>query len=208
MIDNLFLKIREGVNKTGVALIRREHFFMILMGGIVGAAVGSGAIGFRGLIDLVAQFGWGVLAQMEGSDLLTMAVSAPFWVKVLVPAGGGLIVGLIISFVAQEAKGHGVPEVIEAVALRDGRMSSRMVLGDAFASATCIGSGGSVGVHGPIVLIGSGIGSAIGKLVKISGARLRILVACGAAAGIAATFNAPMAGALFSLEIILRSFLQ
>ncbi len=206
MIDNLFLKIRQGLGRTWLAVTRNEQFFMILMGGIVGAAVGYGAIGFRGLIDLVAQFGWGVLARVEGSDLLRMAVSAPFWVKVLVPAGGGLIVGLIIFFIAQEAKGHGVPEVIEAVALRDGRMSSRMVLGDAFASATCIGSGGSVGVHGPIVLIGSGIGSAIGRSVKMAGWRLRTLVACGAAGGIAATFNAPMAGALFSLEIILSEF--
>jgi CIC family chloride channel protein len=206
MIRGLFLKLRHGVSNTGIALIRREHFFMIVMGAIVGGAVGYGAIGFRGLIDVVAELGWGLLAGLDGRDLLEMALSAPSWVKVLVPAAGGLIVGLIICFVSQEAKGHGVPEVIEAVALRDGRMSSRMVLGDAFASATCIGSGGSVGVHGPIVLIGSGIGSAIGRVAKMKGGRLRTLVACGAAGGIAATFNAPMAGALFSLEIILTEF--
>ena len=205
-MDGLLLKIRDGVSRTGITLMRREHFFMILMGAIVGGAVGCGAIGFRGLIGVVAQFGWGFLARLEGRDLLEMALAAPFWVKVLIPAAGGLIVGLIISFVAQEAKGHGVPEVIEAVALRDGRMSSRMVLGDAFASATCIGSGGSAGVHGPIVLIGSAIGSGIGRVAKMAGGRLRTLVACGAAGGIAATFNAPMAGALFSLEIILSEF--
>ena len=205
-MDGLLLKIREGVNKSGITLIRREHFFMILMGAIVGGAVGYGAIGFRGLIGVVVQFGWGFLAQLEGRDLLEMALAVPFWVKVLIPTAGGLIVGFIISFVAQEAKGHGVPEVIEAVALRDGRMSSRMVLGDAFASATCIGSGGSVGVHGPIVLIGSAIGSGLGRVAKMAGGRLRTLVACGAAGGIAATFNAPMAGTLFSLEIILGEF--
>jgi CIC family chloride channel protein len=92
---------------------------------------------------------------------------------------------------------------MESVALKDGRMRTRIVFAKAFASAICIGSGGSVGREGPIVQIGSAMGSAIGKLVKISAARLRILVACGAAAGIAATFNAPMAGALFSMEIIL-----
>jgi CIC family chloride channel protein len=206
MMDGLFLKMRDGVSKTGISLIPREHFFMILMGAIVGGAVGYGAIGFRGLIGVVAQSGWGLLAGLEGRDLFEMALAAPLWVKVLMPAAGGLIVGLIISFVSQEAKGHGVPEVIEAVALRDGRMSSRMVLGDALASATCIGTGGSVGVHGPIVLIGSAIGSVIGRVAKITGGRLRTLVACGAAGGIAATFNAPMAGALFSLEIILSEF--
>ena len=205
-MDNLFLKIRDAVNKAGVMLIQREHFFMILMGAIVGAATGWAAIGFRELIGAVAQLGWGTLAGGEPSDVLTMALNAPFWAKVLVPACGGLVVGLIITFVAHEAKGHGVPEVIEAVALRDGRMSSRMVLGDAFASGICIGSGGSVGVHGPIVLIGSGIGSAIGRFAKMTSGRLRTLVACGAAGGIAATFNAPMAGALFSLEIILSEF--
>ena len=205
-MDGLLLKIRDGVSKTGIALIRREHFFMILMGGIVGVAVGYGAIGFRGLIIEASRLGWGIPTGVKGSAMLQMASAAPFWMKILIPATGGLVVGMIVSFVSREAKGHGVPEVIEAVALRDGRMPSRTVFADAVASATSIGSGGSAGVHGPIVLIGSGIGSAIGRLAKISGTRLQIMVACGAAAGIAATFNAPMGGALFSLEIILSEF--
>jgi len=102
-----------------------------------------------------------------------------------------LLVGIIVHFFAHEAKGHGVPEVMEAVALKDGRMRTRVVFAKAFASAICIGSGGSVGRVGPIVQIGSAISSAIGRLFKVSGGRLRILVACGAAAAIAATFNTP-----------------
>ena len=179
---------------------------MIVIGGVVGAAVGYGAIVFQGLIAAVAKLGWGNFTHMEGRGQLVMALAAPLWVKILIPTAGGLIVGIIVFFIAQEAKGHGVPEVIESVVLKDGWIRPRMVFADAFASATCIGSGGSVGVHGPIVLIGSGIGSAIGRLLKISAVRLRTLVACGAAAGIAATFNAPIAGALFSLEIILSEF--
>jgi len=140
---------------------------------------------------------------MQGKDMLSMTLTAPMWIKVLIPALGGLLVGIIVHFFAQEAKGHGVPEVMEAVALKNGRMRTRVVFAKALASAICIGSGGSVGREGPIVQIGSAISSAIGRWVKMSGDRLRILVACGAAAGIAATFNAPMAGALFSLEIIL-----
>jgi CIC family chloride channel protein len=135
-----------------------------------------------------------------------MAQAAPWWVRILVPATGGLIVGIICHFFAREAKGHGVPEVMEAVALKDGRMRPRVVLAKALASAFSIGSGGSVGREGPIVQIGSAMGSVLGRLMKLSGAHLRTLVACGAAAGIAATFNAPMAGTLFSLEIILGEF--
>lgn len=203
MIDDLFLKIRGGVNKTVLAFTRHEHFFMIVMGGIAGAVGGYGAVGFRKLIAMFAQLGWGSVTGIQGKDLLTMALAAPFWIKLAIPATGGLLVGLIVYFFAPEAKGHGVPEVMEAVALKDGRMRTRVVFAKAFASAICIGSGGSVGREGPIVQIGSAISSAIGRLFKMSGGRLRILVACGAAAGIAATFNAPMAGALFSLEIIL-----
>jgi CIC family chloride channel protein len=203
MIRDLFLKMRDGVSKTAISLIRREHFFMIVMGGIAGAVGGYGAVGFRKLIAMFAQLGWGSVSGMQGEDLLTMALAVPFWIKLAIPATGGLLVGLIVYFFAPEAKGHGVPEVMEAVALRDGRMRTRVVFAKAFASAICIASGGSVGREGPIVQIGSAISSAIGRLFKMSGDRLRILVACGAAAGIAATFNAPMAGALFSLEIIL-----
>jgi len=199
----VYSKIRQGLKKTSFAFTRREYLFMIVMGGIAGAVGGFGAIGFRKLILAVAQLGWGNVTGMEGKDLLSMALVTPFWLKILIPSLGGLLVGIIVFFFAQEAKGHGVPEVMEAVALKDGRMRTRVVFAKAFASAICIGSGGSVGREGPIVQIGSAISSALGRWVKMSGERLRILVACGAAAGIAATFNAPMAGALFSLEIIL-----
>ncbi len=206
MKEILLPKIRKWWKRGTAAFTRREHLFMIVMGGIVGAIGGYGAVGFRKLIAAFAQLGWGSFTRMEGKDLLVMALAAPFWVKVLVPTAGGLIVGIIVYFFAPEAKGHGVPEVMEAVALKDGRMRTRVFLAKAFASAICIGSGGSVGREGPIVQIGSGMGSVIGKALKVSGDRLRTLVACGAAAGIAATFNAPMAGTLFSLEIILSEF--
>jgi CIC family chloride channel protein len=201
-----FSRIKEWWTRVTVALTHREHLFMIVLGGIVGAIGGYGAVGFRKLIAVFTQLGWGGFTRMEGQGLLAMAQAAPFWVKIIIPAVGGFIVGIIVHFFAKEAKGHGVPEVMEAVALRDGRMRTRVFFAKAIASAVCIGSGGSVGREGPIVQIGSGMGSVIGQLVKLSGARLRTLVACGAAAGIAATFNAPMAGALFSLEIILPEF--
>jgi len=115
-------------------------------------------------------------------------------------------VGPLIHFFAKEAKGHGVPEVMAAVALSGGRIRRRVALAKAVASALCIGSGGSAGREGPIVQIGSAIGSAVGQFSKTSTRRMRVLVACGAAAGISAVFNAPIAGVMFSVEIILGDF--
>ena len=114
--------------------------------------------------------------------------------------------GPLVYFLAREAKGHGVPEVMEAVALRSGIIRKRVVFVKSLASAICIGTGGSVGREGPIVQIGSAIGSTIGQVFKVSADRIRTLVGCGAAAGIAATFNAPIAGSMFALEIVLGDF--
>ena len=119
---------------------------------------------------------------------------------------GGLVYGPLIYRFAREAKGHGVPEVMAAVALRGGRIRPSVAVVKSLASALCIGSGGSVGREGPIVQIGSTIGSVTGQLFKMSDQRVRTLVACGAAGGIAATFNAPIAGVFFALELILGEF--
>jgi len=125
---------------------------------------------------------------------------------VAVPVIGALIVGPIIFFLAREAKGHGVPEVMEAVALKGGRIRPIVVLVKAVASAISIGSGGSVGREGPIVQMGSAFGSSIGQLLRVPQRVIVTLLACGAAAGISATFNAPIAGVFFALEIILGRF--
>ncbi|MCK5274476.1 MAG: chloride channel protein, partial [Alphaproteobacteria bacterium] len=122
------------------------------------------------------------------------------------PALGGLIVGPLIYWFAREAKGHGVPEVMAAVALRGGVIRKRVVSVKALASAISIGSGGSVGREGPIVQIGSALGSAIGQLLRVPASQLRTIVGCGAAAGVAATFNAPIAGAFFALEVVVGHY--
>ncbi len=122
---------------------------------------------------------------------------------ILIPALGGLLAGPIITFFAREAKGHGVPEVMQAIALRGGVIRPRVVIAKIAASAICIGSGGSAGREGPIVQVGAALGSSLGQWLHLSEARIRNLVACGAAAGIAATFNAPIAGVIFAMEIIL-----
>jgi CIC family chloride channel protein len=178
-----------------------ENTIMAILAVLVGLAGGFGAVGFRYLIALIQGLAYG-----STSDLLTVVQAIPWYWKVWVPALGGLVVGPIVYFGAREAKGHGVPEVMEAVALRSGFMRKRLVLIKSLVSAICIGTGGSVGREGPIVQIGSAIGSTIGQLLRVSADRLRTLVGCGAAAGIAATFNAPIAGSMFALEIVLGEF--
>jgi CIC family chloride channel protein len=142
----------------------------------------------------------------EASDPLALARALPWWVKLAIPALGGLVVGPLVALFPREAKGHGVPEVMEAVALRGGLIRGRTVALRTLASAISIGSGGSVGREGPIVQIGAALGSAIGQLLRVPPRQLRTIVGCGAAAGIAATFNAPIAGALFAVEVIIGDF--
>ena len=202
-------EIRIPVVKGIIALAERvhlflkytEHSYMVLVAIVIGLLGGLGAVGFRKCINLFQLAAW----QTENLTLDYLR-ELPIWWKILSPTVGGLIVGLIIVRFAAEAKGHGVPEVMGAVALRGGRIRPRVVVAKLLASGVCIASGGSVGREGPIVQIGSAIGSSIGQWLRVGERRLRTLVGCGAAAGIAATFNAPVAGALFAVEIILGDF--
>ncbi len=171
------------------------------LGMVVGLLGGLGAVAFRYLIEFFQTLIYG-----SGADLATVVHTLPWWRVVLGPAIGGAFVGPFVYFLAREAKGHGVPEVMNTVAREGGIIRKRVVVVKTLASAVCIGSGGSVGREGPIVQIGSALGSTIGQVLKVSQSELRVLVACGAAAGIAATFNAPIAGAIFALEIILADF--
>jgi CIC family chloride channel protein len=165
---------------------------------IVGIGAGLGAVIFRRLIEGAHRLAYdGLGGMMEGIY--------PFYL-LIIPALGGLIVGPLIYRFAREAKGHGVPEVMEAVALRGGRIRPRVAVVKSLASAISIGTGGSVGREGPIAQIGSALGSTVGQLFRLSDDRVRNLVACGAAGGIAATFNAPIAGSVFALEVILGQF--
>ena len=174
---------------------------MVTMAVIIGLVGGFGAVGIQQLIKLFQKIFWG---NWEFS--LEYVLTLPFYIKLLAPAAGGLFVGIIVYYFSSEAKGHGVPEVMEAIALKNGIIRPRVVVAKLLASAICIGSGGSVGREGPVIQIGSSIGSTLGQLTRVNTHRMKIFVACGAAAGIAAAFNAPIAGALFSLEIILGDF--
>jgi chloride channel protein, CIC family len=173
----------------------------------VGAGAGLGAIIFRALIGWFTQLFTGHADYSAAGHAPNPFV--PFlgmWFVVLAPVVGGLIYGPIIQRFAKEARGHGVPEVMLAVAERGGRIRPQVAVVKSLASALCIGSGGSVGREGPIVQIGSALGSTLGQWLRVSESRLRLLVSCGAAGGISATFNAPIAGVFFALELILQDF--
>jgi len=179
----------------------REHLYLMILAVLIGVLGGLGNLFFQFLIDLIRKLAWG------GPDAFVLRFTeAPIWLKLGVPTLGGLVGGLVIYFVAPEAKGHGVPEVMKAVALKDGVIPKRTVIGKTVASALTLATGGSVGREGPIVQIGSAMGSALGQWLRLNSVRMKTIVACGATAGIAATFNAPIAGAFFSAEVILGDF--
>ena len=181
--------------------ISREQLYLLSLAIIVGLFGGLGAVGFRYLIGFFQKLSYG-----SSGNILDALASFGWGYRLLVPALGGAVVGPMIYFLAREAKGHGVPEVIDAVALKGGVIRKRVVAVKSLASALSIGVGGSIGREGPIVQIGSAIGSSLGQALKVSPNRMRVLVGCGAAAGIAATFNAPVAGMIFALEVILGEF--
>ena len=176
---------------------------LIVLSIVVGLATSLGALGFIALIEYFNSIFFGLTDQVLTGVMGEGSIK--FWLP-LIPLLGGLLVGPIVYNFAREAKGHGVPEVMNAVARLGGIIRPRVAVAKTIASAICIGSGGSAGREGPIVQIGSAIGSSIGQLFRMSGDRVKILVGCGAAAGIASVFNAPIAGVIFSLEIILGDF--
>jgi len=174
---------------------------MIIIAIIIGVLAGFSAIGIRFLIKEISALSF----HGAGNILENIMNTSWYWI-LIIPAIGGIVVGPIIYFLAPEAKGHGVPEVMQALLLKGGNIRARVAFIKTIASSISIGTGGSVGREGPIIQIGSSIGSMLGQFLRVPSKRLKTLVGCGAAAGIAAAFNAPIAGALFAVEIILMDF--
>lgn len=187
--------------------LRESSSGLVALALVIGAGAGLGAIVFRWLITLCTRvFSGQVDYSIAGRAAHPWLPALGPWFLLLVPVLAGLIYGPLVYRFAPEARGHGVPEVMYAVAQRGGRIPAPVSGVKALASALCIGAGGSVGREGPIVQVGSALGSTLGRIVRLPESRLRILVACGAAGGIAATFNAPMTGPFFAMELILRNF--
>lgn len=175
-----------------------EPLVLLLYAVLIGVVGGYGAVEFRRLISLFQILFFGHVKVW-----MSPLGRADVW---LLPVVGLVVVSILVRTFAPEAKGHGVPEVMAAIAEKGSIIRGRVVVVKSVASALTIGSGGSVGREGPIVQIGSAFGSMLGQYLGLPERYLRLMVACGAGAGIAATFNAPIGGVMFATEVILGSF--
>ncbi len=171
-----------------------RDWYLIVLGGVIGMVTAFGAVGFAMALR------WTEHASSEAHEAL------PLILLPAIPMAGALATGLIVHWGARDARGHGVPEVIRAILEHRGVIPLRVGLTKIVASIATVGSGGSAGAEGPIVQIGSTAGSVIGQRLRAPREHMATLVGCGAAAGIASIFNAPIAGVFFCLEILVRDF--
>src|SRR5246500_2832645 len=178
-------------------------FRLSLIAIFVGIVTGFGAIAFRGLIGFIHNlFLLGRFSFFY--DANTYTPPSPWGVFViLVPVVGALIVTLLVTKFESEARGHGVPEVMDAVYYAEGRIRPIVAAVKSLASAVAIGSGSAVGREGPIIQIGASLGSTIGQIIPLAAWQRITLVAAGAGAGIAATFNTPIGGVMFAIELMM-----
>jgi CIC family chloride channel protein len=181
-------------------LYKHDELFILFLSIIIGVLAGYGNLVFRFLISFFQRSIFG----NSDEAMLYILENQPFYKILLAPAIGGLIIGLL-SLLFKSAKGHGVPDVIKAVILGK-KIPPFVAIIKTISSSITIGSGGSAGREGPIIQIGAALGSGVARMLKFSGNRLRTLLACGASGGLAATFNAPMGGAMFASEIIVGDF--
>ncbi len=177
-----------------------ENTFLIILAVIIGLLGGLGNYAFRKTIEFIH---WAIFVQSEEVLHFTLESWSPQrLIVILFPVVGGLLVIPLWHWFGRDLKG-GFAAFLEQVNLRGAKLRLRPIFTRGFGAAITIGTGGSAGQEGPIAMIGGAIGSQFGQLFKMSGDRLKVLVACGAAAGVAATFNAPIAGVFFAQEIVL-----
>ncbi len=182
--------------------VRNDHLILMVLALGVGCASGAAVVGFREAIDLIQELFYG-----SDSERLSQHVqSLPWWQVLSAPAVGGLAVGLLVHHFLPGRRPHGVADVIEAENLKDGWMSSRVGLMSAITSALSIGAGASVGREGPAVHLGASLGGWIGRRLHLTRSLKRTLLGCGVAAAVAASFNAPLAGALFANEVVIGHY--
>ena len=175
-----------------------KHLCFLACSILIGVLYATGALVFRFLIEFFQSAFWS-----PGSTFLLHVTHSPHWQRLLVPAAGGLLAGIVISRWVPEVRGPGVAEVIVSVTSRQSIIRHRVTFFKALVTSLLIGSGASVGREGPIAQIGASVGSSVGQLLRLEPDLRRVCLASGAASGIAATFNAPITGTLFALEIIL-----
>ncbi len=195
----------ESQARDWIATVRREGpnqvvFWLIAL--LIGIVAGYAAIGFRLAISELQTL-------IYGTDdyRLHTHLEGEYWLVVLtVPILGGLAVGVILHWFTDNGKAHGVADVIEAASLREGRVGMRAGLASASAALVTLSTGGSTGREGPVVHLAAVISSWVSERIHATAITSRDLMGCGVAAAVSASFNAPIAGALFALEVVLRHF--
>ncbi len=169
-----------------------ERNFVSLLALLVGVAAGLAAVLLKFLIGSIAQLVESTVSATQGN-----------WQYLVFPAIGILLSALYVRYMVRDNISHGVTRVLYAIALKKSRLKVKNMYASLIASSMTIGFGGSVGAEGPIVFTGAAIGSNLGQVFKLSPQTLMLLVGCGAAAGIAGIFKAPIAGVLFTIEVLM-----
>jgi CIC family chloride channel protein len=196
----LATQFRIALSRLLLRLGLREDSFLLVVAVLIGLVTAAAAVGFHTLIEWIRNYLYGSVGpriDLYGEGILIL---------ILLPAAGGLAVGVISRFVFRDREGHGIVDVLEAVNRSSGVIRPLSAVEKILTSAITIGTGGSAGAEGPIVQIGAGIASGAGQLFRIARQHMPLLIGCGSAAGISAIFNSPIGGVFFTMEVILLDF--
>jgi CIC family chloride channel protein len=181
---------------------QNDQVILSLCAVATGLAAGYGAIGFRWLIGAVQHLFYG----FGSENVATLAAGLPWWQILLGPAVGGLLVGLFLKYLMPGGQPQGVAQVIEAASLRGGRMTLKEGIGATVVSAASLGVGASAGREGPVVHLGATLSSWVAQRLHLNRSMTLTLLGCGVAAAVAASFNAPIAGVFFALEVVVGHY--
>ena len=201
----LLLDMKDSLGRGWSHMRRRgpsqiQFWFIALM---IGIAAGLAAVLFRFGVSFLQQTLYGV---EDVTKLHSFAESLPWYWVLIIPMMGGVVVGIILHHFTPDGRVRSVSDVIEGAALNEGRVEKKAGIASALSSMITLGTGGSTGREGPVVHIAAMISSWVSNVIRADGITGRDLLGCAVAAAVSASFNAPIAGALFALEVVLRHF--
>ena len=205
-VDGAPSRVGEALLSPANAVSPEPHFRMVLIS-LLAAVVGllAGVVAYA-LYHLIGFFTNLFFFQKVSAHFHSARENQLGLLVILIPVLGGLIVGLMAKYGTSKIKGHGIPEAMEAVLVSHSRIEPRVALLKPLSAAIAIGTGGPFGAEGPIIQTGGALGSLVGQIVHTTTAERKVLLGCGAAAGMSATFNTPIAGVILAIELLLFEF--